>query len=145
MDAAAFAPFDPDALFADAPYSRPIRRRLGAVVRALAARPDASFPRALGPAGYRAATRLWHNPRVLERLPFDEVFEAAAARLPAGEDVVVAHDTTDFVFAALAEREGLEPMPGGTARFRGHLSLAVGAGPVRAAFGPLAFEPIARG
>jgi Transposase DDE domain/Transposase DNA-binding len=142
--AAELPPFDLDALFEHAPYNRALRKRLGKVLRALAAQPEASFPAALGPAGYRAATRLWQNPRVQERLPFDEVFDASAARLPEGQDVVVAHDTTDFLFPALAEREGLEPMAGGKARFRGHLSLAVGSGSERAVFGPLAFEPIAR-
>jgi transposase-like protein/DDE family transposase len=138
------APFDPDTLFASAPYSLPLRKRLGALLQALAAHPSASLPTALGPAGYRAATRLWQNPRVLERLPFDEVFAATAERLPAEEDVLVAHDTTDFLFSALGERAGLEPLPGGRARFRGHLSLAVGTGPARLVFGPLAFEAIAR-
>jgi hypothetical protein len=144
VNAPAFAPFDLDALFERAPYSRPIRRRLGKALRALADRPADSFPKALGPAGYRALTRLWQNPRVLERLPFDEVFDATAARLPEGEDVVVAHDTTDFVFPALGERLGLEPLAGDKARFRGHLSLAVSAGEGRAVFGPLAFEALAR-
>jgi Transposase DDE domain len=144
VDTAAFAPFDLDALFEHAPYSRPIRKRLGKALRALADRPADSFPEALGPAGYRALTRLWQNPRVRERLPFDEVFDATAARLPKGEDVVVVHDTTDFVFPALGVRLGLEPLAGDKARFRGHLSLAVSVGEERAVFGPLAFEALAR-
>jgi Transposase DDE domain len=144
VDAAGFAPFDLATLFDSAPYSRPLRRRLAKAALALRDKPQASLPTALGPAGYRALTRLWQNPRVHERLPFDEVFAASAARLPPERDVVVAHDTTDFIFHAEGERHGLERVDDERVRFRGHVSLAVLAEGERVVAGVLAFEPIAR-
>jgi Transposase DNA-binding/Transposase DDE domain len=117
-------------------------RRLGArlvrIVEGLALDPTQSFPDAAGSDGALEGTyRFLANDAVSPEAIMAPHVRATVKRL-AGRTVLVAHDTTEFRFAA---REGMGRLTGpGTEGFLSHVSLAVEPGELRMPVGLLAIQ-----
>src|SRR5690349_17886933 len=94
-------------LYDHARFRGPVRKRFAITLCALARRPSASLPQALGAAGYTGLQRLLHHPDVTLddfRLP---VLDAAIREAHELGTVLAVHDTTDFSFGGQAVRPGL--------------------------------------
>lgn len=121
-------------------------QRLERVVAAIATKPDASFPEATGSdAELEGLYRLLNNravkpDRLLEPHVVQTVQRATVCSEPV---VVVAHDTTGFVYEG-SGREGLGLMLKSEQGFYGHFSLAVSPNENREPLGVLSFLPVVR-
>jgi hypothetical protein len=105
---------------------RRLQARLELLVSALYDAPDRSFPSAMGSeAELEAAYRFFQNGRVtLDRL-IEPHLEATAVRARLASDVLVLHDTTEFRFEGMKQREGLGKLAGNGQGFFGHFALVV--------------------
>lgn len=125
-----------------------LTRRLRRIVAGLAADPEASLPRLFDSAGLEAVYRFFSNHRVMPNDILRPHFEATRQRTE-GRDFLVVHDTTQFLFRADGEREGLGRVKRSTAMskqgFFLHASLAVAADGTRRPLGAAAFYTWVRG
>jgi Transposase DNA-binding/Transposase DDE domain len=125
-----------------------LNRRLSLVVAALAANPEASLPRRFDSAGLEGAYRFFSNHRVMPSQILKPHFEATRQR-SAGEDFIIAHDSTTFLFRSEGAREGLGRAKGSTKNgkqaFFFHCSLAIAADGSRRPLGVAAFKTWVRG
>jgi len=121
-------------------------RRLKRVVAALAAKPDASFPEAMGnDAELEGLYRLLNNPNVnAAKLLEPHCAETVERVRSKPQQVVVAsHDTTGLEFAGDG-RTGLGPMLKSERGFYAHFSLAVNPDERHEPLGILSFIPVIR-
>lgn len=119
-----------------------LSRRLASLSRDLAADPSLSFPTALDPAALEGAYRFFNNKAVQPDAILGPHVRESVAR--AGDrTVVVAHDTTVFVYGAGAKRRDLGSHYT-TQQFFGHVSLAITADEAREPLGVLAVHPYVR-
>jgi hypothetical protein len=121
-------------------------RRLKRVVAALAAKPDASFPEAMGnDAELEGLYRLLNNPNVnAAKLLEPHCAETVERVRSKPQQVVVAsHDTTGLEFAGDG-RTGLGPMLKSERGFYAHFSLAVNPDEQHEPLGILSFIPVIR-
>lgn len=105
-----------------------LTKRLAKVADTLSSAPASSFPRATAnESELEGVYRFLSNARVSPRKILAPHFDASIAR--AGKaDVIVAHDTTNFVFGGWVKREGLGRFKNGVAQgFFGHFALAISA------------------
>lgn len=125
-----------------------LNRRLNLVVAALAVNPGVSLPRAFDSAGLEGAYRLFSNHRVMPSQILKPHFEATRQR-SAGEDFIIAHDSTDFLFRSEGARTGLGRAKSngrnGQQAFFFHCSLAIAADGSRRPLGVAAFKTWVRG
>lgn len=114
--------------------------RLAELGMALAAFPQGSFPEVLGDsAELEAAYRFFGNPGVDADAVLEPHYRETRTRCAERGLVVVAHDTTDFVFRG--DRRGLGRMRGRLERgFFGHFALAVSMDAWREPLGALRLE-----
>src|SRR3954451_7829998 len=121
-----------------------LTKRAQKMAGALAVRPDASLPEAMGGVAAReAAYRFLANPRVtLERVIAGHV-EATVARARERKSVLVVSDTTEFKFST--EREGLGLLSRDRREgFIAHFMLAVSGDGRRTPLGVLGIETMVR-
>lgn len=114
--------------------------RLVTVTEQLATAPDQSFPSAAGDeAALEATYRFLNNDAVSPEQILAPHYSATVKRTAGAGHVVVAHDSSEFVF----RRPGMGPLGQGRTGFLGHFSLAV-LGATRSPAGVIAFEPVIR-
>ena len=88
--------------------------------------------------------RFLSNARVTPRGILEPHFAASVKRAGRG-DVIVAHDTTNFVFRGKVKREGLGRFKSGTGQgFFGHFALAIAADGTREPLGLVGLRTIVR-
>ena len=102
-----------------------LAKRLISVASELAKKPDASFPQLFDDSGLAATYRLFNNNKVtLEGLLAPHVRQTVE-RAGQHDEVLVAHDTTEFNFGT-KQRQGLEYIGRGKSYgFMGHASLVI--------------------
>ena len=119
--------------------------RLASIVAALEAKPDVGFPQAFAT---EADTEAFYRFLANKRVDFESLLAphvaATIGRMRDRGEVLVAYDTTDFVFGGQADREGLAALKKHGHRFHGHFALAVSADGRRDALGVLDIELWAR-
>jgi transposase-like protein/DDE family transposase len=103
-----------------------LTRRLMRIADAVSAAPTRSFPAVTGSdSELEGVYRFMSNSRVSSRKILAPHFAASAERAGKG-DVLVVHDTTNFVFGGLVKRQGLGRFKQGQGQgFFGHFALAV--------------------
>ena len=125
-----------------------LTKRLRQIVVGLAADPRASLPRLFDSAGLEASYRFFANHRIMPHDILKAHFEATRQRA-AGEDFLIAHDTTQFLFRHDGKRVGLgrvkKDSTMGKQGFFLHASLAVAADGTRRPLGAAAFKTWVRG
>jgi len=123
--------------------------RLRSLVARLSICPGLSLPRALDSAGLEAAYRFLSNHRVTPELILQAHFEATRQRCEAKGDILIVHDSTDFLYRHDGARVGLGSVRRGSANgkqaFFAHLSLAIEADGSRCPLGVAAFKTWIRG
>lgn len=120
--------------------------RVERVVAALAVKPDASFPEAMGnDAELEGLYRLLNNEHVsaANLLKPHSAQTVARVRAKSEEVVVVTHDTTGLEFAGEG-RKGLGPMLKSERGFYAHFSMAVNPGELHEPLGILSFISVIR-
>jgi IS4 transposase len=119
-------------------------KRVKEIAEALAARPDASLPVAMGSTAKReGAYRCLSNRRVTVARVMVPHVEATVERARSAGKVLVVSDTTEFKFST--EREGLGHLSSKRREgFLGHLTLAVSADGRRTPLGVLGLETMVR-
>jgi hypothetical protein len=122
-----------------------LTKRLKKTAERLAASPTSSFPKATAnESELEGVYRFLSNVRVTPRGILEPHFAASARRAGRG-DVIVAHDTTNFVFRGTVKREGLGRFKNGTAQgFFGHYALAIAADGSREPLGLVGLRTIVR-
>jgi hypothetical protein len=105
---------------------RRLNTRLDLLVSALQDAPDRSFPSATrSDAELEGTYRFLQNGRVtLDRL-IEPHIQATIERAGLTRRVLVVHDTTEFRFEGMKQREGLGKVPGNGQGFFGHFALVV--------------------
>jgi hypothetical protein len=95
------------------------------IIKCLGEKPDATFPKAFDQAGLEAFYRFIENPYVNHEALLKPHIASTIERAASDEDVLIVHDTTEFVFNG--ERYGLTHHNGryDSTSFFGHFSLAV--------------------
>ena len=120
-------------------------KRLCSLAERLAARPAASFPKALSDAELEAAYRFFGNDAVTPEAILAPHFRQTARRASSLPQVIVVHDTTAFEFGGQTKRRGLGHLIRPAAQgFFGHFSLALSADGQRTPLGLLAVETVFR-
>ena len=121
-------------------------RRLEKIVRAVEATPSASFPKAMADESeLEGFYRFIANEKVTPKSVLAPHFTATKKRVREHDEVLVLHDTTEFVLQGDAIREGLERIKKTSTGFLAHFALAVAVhGEERDALGVLGVEPWAR-
>jgi hypothetical protein len=118
-----------------------LTRRLVTIAQQFKAQPDASFPTAAGSDSVLEATyRFLNNTAVTPERILEPHLEATRRRIRDAGRVVVAHDTTEFVF----RREGMGALGEGRVGFLGHFALAVALDDGRAPLGVVGLESLVR-
>ncbi len=122
-----------------------LSKRLCSLADQLAARPGASFPKALDDAELEAAYRFFGNNEVTPEAILAPHFRQTARRAGEAARIIVVHDTTAFEFGGQTKRSGLGHLIRPAAQgFFGHFSLALSADGTRAPVGLLALETVFR-
>lgn len=122
-----------------------LSRRLELLAERLAEQPGESFPKALDDAELEAAYRFFGNDQVTPEAILAPHFRQSSRRAAELPRIVVAHDTTQFVFGGQTKRQGLGHLiHPGKQGFFGHFSLAMGADTARRPLGLLALETVFR-
>lgn len=122
-----------------------LTRRLEKISAAALACPASSFPgMSDGDAALEGTYRFFNNDRVTPDAILAPHVRAAAARVLATGDVVVAHDTTEFSFGPNARGDLDRVGRGQSYGFDAHISLAVVPGEQRVPLGVLALKPFNR-
>lgn len=123
-------------------------KRLGRIAQALELAPEESFPKRLeGAAELEGFYRFVNNERVEWKALLAAHVEATRERLSGAQRVVLAQDSSDFVYCGESAREGLGHLPRQRQGFKGHFCLALvpaEAEDVWAPMGVLKFEPLIR-
>jgi len=104
---------------------RRLEERARTTVAAFSTRPAGGAPTVLTEAELEGYYRFVNNDRVSWKALLASHARATVARAAGLEQVVVAHDTTDFRFSDEVERRGLGPMDNGGQGFYAHFSLAI--------------------
>lgn len=121
-----------------------LERRVSAVMRALAAKPDHSFPDAMGTdSALEGLYRLLNNPRVAHQAMFEAHAQQTAERARHAGQVLVLHDTSTFKLPHSSVDEVGETTTG-VAGFFGHMSLVLDAQAERCPLGVIALNTIHR-
>lgn len=122
-----------------------LTKRLGKIADRLAASPASSFPKVTANEGeLEGVYRFLSNAKVSTRGVLEPHFEASRERAGRG-DVIVAHDTTGFVFRGMVKRAGLGRFKKGVAQgFFGHFALAIAADGSRQPLGLVGLRTIIR-
>jgi|WetSurMetagenome_2_1015567.scaffolds.fasta_scaffold141368_1 hypothetical protein len=121
-----------------------LERRVSMVMRALAARPDRSFPDAMETdSALEGLYRLLNNPRVNHQEMFEAHAQQAAERARNAGQVLVLHDTSTFKLPHSSVDEVGETTTG-VAGFFGHVSLVLDAQAERCPLGVIALSTIHR-
>jgi len=118
-----------------------LARRLGSVVRRLAANPELSFPKALSSAELEGAYRFFGNPRVTPDRILSGHFEATRQRCLEESVVLVIHDSTTLHFREDGQRTGLGRLIKSGQTFFAHVALAVADDAARRPLGVAGLEP----
>lgn len=122
-----------------------LSKRLCLLADQLAARPSASFPKALDDAELEAAYRFFGNDEVTPEAILAPHLRQTARRAAEAPRIIVVHDTTAFEFGGQSKRAGLGHLIRPAAQgFFGHFSLALSADGIRAPIGLLAVETVFR-
>lgn len=100
-------------------------RRLGLMVRALAADPGLSFPKAFSSAELEGAYRFFGNPAVSPDGILSGHFQATRARCLQESVTLVLHDSSKFAFRPDGKREGLGRLMTSGQVFFAHAALAI--------------------
>lgn len=137
-------PMELSQVFACAPVSKPLKKRLCVTVERLGSSPQASLPEALGPAGYKGLMRALKNPSLEQTMLFDAVYQATLDGIVAGEEVLCIEDTTDLTFGGARGRKGLPRLEGKATGFRAHVALAVRLDAAHSVLGVLDLRQIVR-
>jgi hypothetical protein len=120
-----------------------LNRRLLKMVKAMAARPDDSFPHLFpGDAELEASYRFFNNDSVTADGILEPHIRQTVSRCR-DRAVIAAHDTTVFCYAAGSKRRGLGAHRG-TQEFRAHVTVAVSADETRDPLGVLACDTFVR-
>lgn len=118
-----------------------LTKRLATVMTAAAVSPASSFPEMSGSdAALEGTYRFLGNERVTPEAILAPHFRATAARVRASEQVVIAHDTTQFSFGCVARGDLERVGQGKTYGFNAHVSLAITGDQSRVALGVLAVK-----
>jgi hypothetical protein len=122
-----------------------LSKRLKKTADTLEASPASSFPKATAnESELEGVYRFLSNARVTPRGILAPHFAASAQRA-GSSDVVVAHDTTNFVFRGIVKRAGLGRFKNGVAQgFFGHFALAIAADGSRRPLGLVGLRTIVR-
>jgi len=122
-----------------------LNARRDRVIAVLEEHPDAAFPEACADdAEVEALYRFLRNPRVQLPAVIGPHVTATQTRCAAVGEVLVVHDTTDFVFAGAQPRAGLARLGPERQGFWLHAALAVSADGLRAPLGVLSLLPFVR-
>ena len=122
-----------------------LNARRDRVIAILEEHPDAAVPEACADdAEVEALYRFLRNPRVQLPAVMAPHVTATQARCAAAGDVLVVHDTTEFVFAGAQPRAGLARLGPERHGFWLHAALAVSADGLRAPVGVLSLLPFVR-
>src|SRR6266481_2955493 len=120
---------------------RRLATRLTTLAEHLSTAPDQSFPAAAGDdAALEATYRFLNNEIVSPEQILEPHYSATAVRAASAACVVVAHDSSEFVF----RRPGMGRLGENRIGFLGHFSLAVAVAKTRTPIGVIAFEPVLR-
>jgi hypothetical protein len=120
---------------------RRLTTRLTTLAEQLSTDPDQSFPAAAGDDSALEATyRFLNNDAVAPEQILAPHYAASAGRAASAARIVVAHDSSEFIF----RRPGMGRLGENRIGFLGHFSLAVAVGETRAPVGVIAFEPVLR-
>jgi hypothetical protein len=84
--------------------------------------------------------RFLGNPRISMDVLLGGHVKGTRARASGLDTILIAHDTTDFMFGGFSERDGLADLGGGYQGFYAHFSLALSADGTRCPLGVLAQE-----
>jgi hypothetical protein len=123
---------------------RRLEERICGVLEALAAKPDSSFPTAMGsPKALEGLYRLLNNPRVQHEALFEQHAANTSARALQLDSRLVVHDTTTFKFPHLSPQE-IGECNTGKAGFLGHVSLVLDGDLSRRPMGVVALQTIHR-
>jgi hypothetical protein len=98
-----------------------LSRRLTMITEQLEGQPDASYPNAAGSTAALEATYRFLNNRSVTPQAILAPHYAATARRAEGRSLVIAHDSTEFVFRRL----GMGTLGEGRIGFLGHVALAI--------------------
>jgi hypothetical protein len=124
---------------------RRLSKRLCSLADQMAARPGASFPKALDDAELEAAYRFFGNEEVTPEAILTPHYRQTARRAVKAARIIVVHDTTAFEFGGQSKRRGLGHLIRPAAQgFFGHFSLALSADGTRTPVGLLALETVFR-
>lgn len=121
---------------------RRLEERARKTVAAFSARPGGGAPTVLTEAELEGYYRFVNNERVSLEALLGAHASATVVRAGGLEQVVVAHDTTDFRFSDEVPRSGLGPMDNGGQGFYAHFSLAIAT--ARQPLGVVRVEPWTR-
>jgi hypothetical protein len=120
---------------------RRLTARLTVLADQLSTEPDQSFPAAAGDDSALEATyRFLNNDAVTPEKILAPHFRATAERAASVPTVIVAHDSTEFLF----KRPGMGYLGENRTGFLGHFSLAVANDKSRSPLGIIAIEPMVR-
>jgi hypothetical protein len=118
-----------------------LTKRLVTIAQQFKSQPDASYPTAAGcDSALEATYRFLNNAAVNPEAILNPHLEATRRRVRDAGRVVVAHDTTEFVF----RREGMGALGEGRVGFLGHFALAVALDDGRAPLGIVGLETLVR-
>jgi len=121
-----------------------LKRRVSLVMRALAARPDHSFPDAMETdSALEGLYRLLNNPRVNHQEMFEAHAQQTAERARAAGEVLILHDTSTFKMPHASVDEVGETNTS-VAGFLGHMSLVLDTHAERCPLGVIALNTIHR-
>lgn len=122
-----------------------LTRRLMGIADSVAKSPASSFPQMTSSEGeLEGVYRFLSNERVTPESILEAHFRATRERIGDAE-VIVAHDTTSFVFGGVVKREGLGKFKSGPSQgFFGHFALAISADGSRRPMGLVGCETVVR-
>ena len=111
----------------------------------VASHPNQSFPDLASDASQLEGTyRLFRNPQVKFAPMLKPHIDNTCKRAGKVKQIIVPHDTTEFIFSGEAPRPGLGMINRGTQGFLAHVSLAISSDGMRNPLGVLAVETISR-
>ena len=122
-----------------------LNNRLVRIVNSLASKPDWSFPQASNSiADLEATYRFLGNPKVIPEKILAPHIRASAQRTRNCERVVIAHDTTNFIFGGKSRKEEIGWLYQGNLGFMGHFALAMDRGELVSPLGIVGIDTLFR-
>jgi hypothetical protein len=120
---------------------RRLERRLGWLQERIGRNPGVGFPQMVeSDSELEAVYRFLRNPRVTGKGILSTHIDEVRGRLRNEQEILVAHDTTEFSFGGESKRAGLGRLRAGGQGFFGHFSLAMRADGSRRPVGLLALQ-----